>query len=177
MTFFVESAGDPGALAASVRTLARGADSAFILTGMHTLRQHMFSARKQETVLTGIAAAMALLGLVLAAAGLFGVTSYAVSRRMREFGLRVALGAQGTDLRRQVLKKVGLQAAVGIPLGWAIAFAGRQLLEAVLYGVKPGDPYVLAGASGLVALVALLAALRPAIVASRVDPMVALRYE
>jgi predicted permease len=177
MTFFVESAGDPGALAASVRTLARGTDSAFILTGMHTLRQHMFSARKQETVLTGIAAAMALLGLVLAAAGLFGVTSYAVSRRMREFGLRVALGAQGTDLRRQVLKKVGLQAAVGIPLGWAIAFAGRQLLEAVLYGVKPGDPYVLAGASGLVALVALLAALRPAIVASRVDPMVALRYE
>ena len=177
LTFFVESAGDPGALAASVRTLARRVDAAFILTSTHTLRQHMFSAHKQETVLTGIAGALALLGLVLAAAGLFGVTSYAVSRRMREFGLRVALGARGTDLHRQVLKKAALQAAVGIPLGWAMAFAGREVLQSALYGVKAGNPWVLAAASGLVALVALLAALRPAFIASRVDPMVALRYE
>ena len=118
-----------------------------------------------------------MLGLVLSAAGLFGVTSYAVNRRMREFGLRVALGARGADLNRQVLKKAALQAAVGIPLGWAIAFAGRQLLESVLYGVKAGNPWVLAAASGVVALVALLAALRPALVAAHVDPMVALRYE
>jgi ABC-type antimicrobial peptide transport system permease subunit len=62
-------------------------------------------------------------------------------------------------------------------LGWAIAFASRQLLETVLYGVKPGNPWVLGAASGLVALVALLAALRPAFIAARVDPMVALRYE
>jgi len=176
-TFFVECARDPGALAGTVRTLARRADVGFTLLGTNTLRQHMFSAHKDETVLTGIAGALALLGLVLASAGLFGVTSYAVSRRMREFGLRVALGAGRTDLHRQVLKKVVLQAAAGIPLGWAIAFASRQLLETVLYGVKPGNPYVLAAASGLVALVALLAALRPAFIAARVDPMVALRYE
>jgi len=177
VTIFLESAGDPAALAAPVRALARRADAAFILTGTHTLRQHMYSAHKQETVLTGIAGALALLGLVLSAAGLFGVTSYAVNRRMREFGLRVALGARGADLNRQVLKKAALQAAVGIPLGWAIAFAGRQLLESVLYGVKAGNPWVLAAASGVVALVALLAALRPALVAAHVDPMVALRYE
>jgi len=177
LTIFVESAGDPGALAASVRTLARRVDAAFILTGMHTLRQHMFTAHKQETVLTGIAGALAMLGLVLAAAGLFGVTSYAVSRRMREFGLRVALGARGMDLHRQVLKKAALQAALGIPLGWALAFAGRQALESALYGVKAGNPWILAAASTLVALVVLLAALRPAFTAARVDPMVALRYE
>jgi predicted permease len=176
-TFFVECARDPGALAGTVRTLARRADVGFTLLGTNTLRQHMFSAHKDETVLTGIAGALALLGLVLAAAGLFGVTSYAVSRRMREFGLRVALGAGRTDLHRQVLKRVALQAAAGIPLGWAIAFASRQLLETVLYGVKPGNPWVLGAASGLVALVALLAALRPAFIAARVDPMVALRYE
>ena len=176
-TFFVESAGDAGALAATVRAQARRTDAAFIQTGMQTLRQHMFSAHKEATVRTGIAGALALLGLVLAAAGLFGVTSYAVSRRTREFGLRVALGARGADLRRQVLKQAALQAAAGIPLGWAMAFAGRQVLQSVLYGVKPGDPWVLAAASGLVALVALLAALRPAFVAAHVDPMVALRCE
>jgi ABC-type antimicrobial peptide transport system permease subunit len=137
----------------------------------------MFSAHQQDSVLTGIAGAMALLGLVLAAGGLFGVTSYAVSRRMREFGLRVALGARGADLHRQVLKKAALQAAAGIPLGWALAFAGRQEMQSALYGVKAGNPWVLAVASGLVVLVALIAALRPAFVAARVDPMVALRYE
>jgi len=176
-TLFVECAGDPGALATPVRTRLRQADSVFILTGMHTLRQHMFSARKLETILTGIAGALALLGLVLAAAGLFGVTSYAVSRRMREFGLRVALGARGMDLHRQVLRKAALQAAIGIPLGWAIAFAGRQVLQTLLYGVKAGNLWVLAAASGVVALVALLAALRPALIAAHVDPMVALRNE
>lgn len=137
----------------------------------------MFSAHELESVLTGVAGALALLGLVLAAAGLFGVTSYAVSRRMREFGLRVALGARGADLHRQVLKKAAIEAAIGIPLGWVLAFAGRQVLESVLYGVKTGDPWALAAASGLVALVALLAALRPGFIAARVDPMVALRYE
>jgi hypothetical protein len=176
-TFFVESAGDAGALAVSVRSMARRVDAEFILRDMHTLREHMFTAHEEESVLTGIAGTLALPGLVLAAGGLFGVTSYAVSRRMREFGLRVALGARGTDLHRQVLKKAAVQAAIGIPLGWAMAFGGRQLLESVLYGVKAGNPWVLAGASGLVALVALLAALRPAFVAARVDPMVALRYE
>jgi predicted permease len=176
-TFFVESAGDPGALTAEVRTLVRRADVGFILLGTHTLQQHMFNAHKQETVRTAIAGALALLGLVLAAAGLFGVTSYAVSRRMREFGLRVALGARGMDLHAQVLRKAALQAAAGIPLGWAIAFAGRQVLVRMLYGVKAGNPWVLGAASGLVALVVVLAALRPAVVAARVDPMVALRYE
>jgi len=177
ITMFVESAGNPERLASSVRTETRRADAAFILTTMHTLHQHMFSARKQETVLSGAAGALALLGLVLAAAGLFGVTSYAVSRRMREFGLRVALGASGTDLHRQVLKRTGFQVAFGIPLGWAMAFAARQVLESTLYGIKATDPWVVFAASGLVALVALFAALRPAFTAARVDPMVALRYE
>ncbi|MGO4881084.1 MAG: ABC transporter permease [Bryobacteraceae bacterium] len=177
LTFFVETSHDPETLAAQVRTRTRQTDAAFVLTVTQTLQQHMFSAHKLQTVTSGAAGALALLGLVLAAAGLFGVTSYAVSRRMREFGLRVALGARGADLRRQVLRRAALQAAIGIPLGWSMAFAARHLLESVLYGVKATDPWVAIAASGIVAAVAVLAALRPAFTAARVDPMVALRYE
>ncbi|MGA2134032.1 MAG: FtsX-like permease family protein [Bryobacteraceae bacterium] len=177
VTIFLEMAGSQEALAAAVRHQTRQKDAAFIVTGMHTMSQHMYAARKEETVMTGASAALAVLGLLLASAGLFGVTSYAVSRRMREFGLRVAFGATRTDLHRQVLKRVALQAAMGIPLGWVMAFAARRLLASTLYGVKPTDPWVAIAACGLVAVVVLCAALRPAFTAARVDPMVALRYE
>ena len=177
ITFFLESSGDPQSLAASVRTLARRAGATFTLRGMHTMRQHMFTARKDDAILTGIFLALALLGLLLAAAGLFGVTTYAVSRRMREFGLRVALGATSHDLRRQVLRKAALQGAIGIPLGWGLALASRHVIQSLLYGVKATDPWMLVAASGVVALVAFTAALRPAFTAARVDPVIALRYE
>jgi len=173
----VESAGNPEAPAASVRARARRADATFTLTSLRTLRQHMFSARKQDELLAGVTGGLALLGLVLAAAGLFGVTSYAVSRRIREFGLRLALGATCADLRRQVLQAAVAQAAIGIPLGWGMAWASREVIQKFLYGVNAGDPWILAAASGVVAVVALLAALWPALAAARVDPMVALRYE
>jgi len=177
VTIFVEYAGNAEALAAALRRQARQLDPAFILTGMNTLSQHMYAARKDETVLAGASGGLALLGLLLAAAGLFGVTSFAVNRRMPEFGLRVALGATGMDLHRQVLRRVALQAAAGIPLGWAMAFAARHVLASRLYGVKATDPWIAAAASGLVALVAVFAALRPAFLAARVDPLVALRHE
>ena len=80
-------------------------------------------------------------------------------------------------MRRQVVTKAALQAAIGIPLGWAMAFSARHVLQTLLYGVKASNPWVLAAAGAAVALVTLAAALRPALVAARVDPMVALRYE
>jgi predicted lysophospholipase L1 biosynthesis ABC-type transport system permease subunit len=177
ITFFLECAGDPLSLAPSVRTLARRENATFTLMDMHTMRQHMFTVRKEDAILTGLFVAMALLGLLLAAAGLFGVTSYAVSRRMREFGVRVALGATGQDLRRQVLRKAALQGAIGIPLGWGLALACRHVIQSLLYGVKATDPWMLVAGSGVVALVALAAALRPAFTAARVDPVIALRCE
>ena len=177
ITFFLESAGDPQSLAASVRTLARLTNSTFTVVDMHTMRQHMFTARRDDAILAGIFLALALLGLLLAAAGLFGVASCAVGRRMREFGVRVALGATGQDLRRQVLKKAALQSAIGIPLGWGLALTSRHVIQSLLYGVKATDPWMLVAASGVVALVALAAALRPAFTAARVDPVIALRCE
>lgn len=177
MTLFVETSRDPESVAAAVRSRARHTNSTFTITDMHTLRQHMFAARKQDTILAGVSGGMALLGLMLAAAGLFGVTAYAAARRTREFGLRVALGAEGSDLRRQVLKGAAVQAAIGLPLGWALTLASRQAIQNFLYGVAATDLWVLAGASGIVAVVAFAAALRPALAAAHVDPMVALRYE
>jgi len=177
ITFFLESARDPESLAPSVRTLARRANAGFRVWDMHTMRQHMLSARKEDAILTGLFVSLALLGLLLATAGLFGVTSYAVSRRMREFGLRVALGATGKDLQRQVIRRVALQAAVAIPLGWVLTLASGRLIQSLLYGGKASDPWMLAAAGAAVALIALAAALRPAFTAARVDPAVTLRYE
>jgi len=177
VTLFVEYAGNAETLAAAIRTRARRADPAFSMFGTLTMRQHMYAARKEETVVTGASGALALLGLLLASAGLFGVTSYVVSRRTPEFGLRIALGATRTDLHRQVLQRVMRQAAIGIPLGWALAFTARHLLASYLYGVKATDPWIAIAASGLVALIALLAGLRPSLIAARVDPMIALHYE
>jgi hypothetical protein len=171
VTFFLETAGDPTLLAAPVRALARRNSANFALQGTRTMRQHMFAARKYDALLTGLLVTMAPLGLLLAAAGLFGVTTYAVSRRMREFGLRIALGATGKDLQRQVLKlKTALQAAIGIPLGWALATASRQLIQSVLFGARAPDQRMLVAGSGVVAL-ALAAALRPALSAARVDQL------
>ena len=177
ITFFLESAGDPQLLAASVHSLVRQSAASFLVTDMHTLRRHMFAARKEDAILTGLFLSLALLSLLLAAAGLFGVTTYAVSRRMREFGLRVALGATGTDLRRHVFRIAALQAAIGIPLGCSLTLASRHLLQNLLYGVRATDPWLLLAAGAVVALVTLAAALRPAFAAARVDPVIALRYE
>jgi ABC-type antimicrobial peptide transport system permease subunit len=82
---------------------------------------------------------------------------------MREFGLRSALGATGKDLQRQVLKKTALQAAIGIPLGWALAIASRQLIQSVLFGVRAPYQWMLVAASGVVALVALGARIAPGV--------------
>ena len=177
VTFFLESARDPGLLAAAVRAQARLENASFMVRDMYTMRQYMFTARKEDAILTGLFVALAMLGLLLAAAGLFGVTSYAVSRRMQEFGLRVALGATGKDLGRQVLRRVALQGAIGIPLGWGLALASRHVIQNLLYGVKAADPWILVAASGIVVLVALAAATRPAFTAARIDPVIALRYE
>lgn len=177
VTFFLEYAGDPQPLATAVRTLSRRDSATFVIMDIQTMRQHMFAARKLDVILSGVFLALALLSLLLAAAGLFGVTSYAVSRRMREFGLRVALGASGKDLRREVLKRVVLQGAIGIPSGCVLALASRSVIQNRLYGVSATDEWMLFVGIGVVALVSVVAVLRPVFTAARVDPMIVLRYD
>jgi ABC-type antimicrobial peptide transport system permease subunit len=176
MTFFI-SGRDPSALAAPVRSALRQSARDFDVYDITTLSRHMRGARSEEEMATVLSGALALIGLVLAAAGLFGVTMFAVARRTSEFGIRVAMGATPANVAGQVLRQALIRTAVAIPLGWLIAYAGRRSIQKLLFGVAPDDPAVLIAASVVVALVACAAALGPALRASRIDPIVALRHD
>ena len=177
LTFFLASPKDPGLLADSIRSFLRGNEKAYVILDMVTLRQHMRNARSEEQATAEIVGGLAGIGLLLAAAGLFGVTLYAVARRTAEFGLRVALGATPGRLLRQVLKEAGVRIAIAIPLGWALAWAARHAIGRLLYGIAPDDPWTFALAAAAVVAVGCVAVLPPAIRAARIDPMTALRHE
>jgi putative ABC transport system permease protein len=177
LTFFIESAKDPGLLTDSVRTAVRASDKAFTILEMTTMAQHMREARSDELLAAELTGGLAVLGTLLSAAGLFGVSLFAVTRRTPEFGVRVAMGATPSALLVQVLRDNGKLMGIAIPLGWVLAYAGRHALETLLYGVAPDDPWTLLGASALVALIGCCAALYPAMRAACLDPMVALRHE
>jgi putative ABC transport system permease protein len=127
-----------------------------------------------HTLLLGCFAGIALL---LTMVGLYGVVAYSVTRRTREIGLRMALGADRPTVLFMVLKQALLLVLIGLGLGMAGALAGGQLLRGMLYGIKPLDPTVLAVACCLIGLTGALAAYIPARRATKVDPIVALRYE
>ena len=117
------------------------------------------------------------LALMLAAVGLYGTVAYAVAQRTREIGVRVALGARTSDVMRLVMRRGTRLVVAGLAFGLPLAWGASRAIAAVLPGVRDTDPLTLAGASALLALVALAATYLPARRAARVNPMVALRYE
>ena len=168
---------DLSGIAASMREGIKEIDKEQYVPAVQPLTELVagtLARRRFDALLTGLFAGVALL---LATVGIFGVTTYAVTQRTREIGVRMALGAQRRDVLRLVLGQ-GLQLILcGIGAGLVAAFALTRVLGVMLYGVKPTDPLTFMGVSVALALVALLACYLPAHRATKVDPLVALRYE
>jgi ABC-type antimicrobial peptide transport system permease subunit len=118
-----------------------------------------------------------VVALALAAIGLYGIIAYAVAHRTREIGIRMALGAQGRDVLRLVMREGLVLAGVGIVIGVATALAAMRLIEAYLYGVSPADPVTFIAIPLLLGGVALVACWLPARRAAKVDPMIAFRCD
>ena len=124
-----------------------------------------------------LAGAFAVLAAALAAVGLYGVAAYSASRRTREIGLRMALGAPSAGISKLVLGQGLRPAGWGLAVGLVLAYFGARILEVVLYGVEPRDPVTFVGVSMLLVVVATVATIVPARRASRIDPVAALRAE
>jgi predicted permease len=173
----VRTKGAPESMFANVRREIQGLDPNLPLFDVKTLNDHMklslFPARIAATVL-GV---FGLVALVLAAIGIYGITSYAVSQRTREIGIRLALGAQLGDVLKLVLGHGVKLTIVGVALGLLGAYLVTRAITSVLYGVSATDPLTFVGVSLLLVSVALLACYVPARKATKVDPLIALRYE
>ena len=174
---FVRTAGDPTNLAAAIRSQVSAIDREQPVTNIKAMRDviaETIAPRKFNMLLFGLFAAISV---VLAAMGIYGVISYAVAERTQEIGIRVALGARAVDVMNLVLRGGLNLALIGIAIGLAGAFALTRLMKSVLFGVTPTDAVTFASVSVGVIAVALLACYIPARRATKVDPLVALRYE
>ncbi|HEX3703774.1 MAG TPA: ABC transporter permease [Vicinamibacterales bacterium] len=176
LTLVARTSVEPMAIANGIREVIRGAN-ANVPVRIGTMEDTMsdaVSTPRFRTTLVGVFAALAFL---LAIAGVYGVMAYTVGRRTAEIGLRMALGAGSPDIVRMVMTTGLRMAAAGIALGCALAYAVAQLLRGMLFAVGPADPIVFAGVPIVLLLTAAAACALPAIRASRVDPMIALRAD
>lgn len=173
----IRTTGDPLALVNAVRRAVWSVDKDQPVSSAMTLGDVVARELAPRRVQTATMGAFALLALILACIGVYGVLSYLVTQRMREIGVRVALGASASDIFRGVAGHGLTLAGLGICAGLAGALALSRLLNSLLFGVTAGDPLTYAGAVATFAVVALLACYFPARRAARVDPMITLRYE
>ncbi len=177
LSFTVRSAGDPTALVAAVRREVQALDPELPVHDVRPMSQVMaetVASRRLTVSLIGLFAAIAL---TLAAVGIYGVMSYAVTQRTHEIGIRMALGAQRADVLRLVLGHGMSVASIGVVLGLAGSFWLTRLISSLLFSVSATDPLTFSGVAAFLVLVALAACYIPSRRAMRVDPMVALRYE
>jgi ABC-type antimicrobial peptide transport system permease subunit len=177
ITWVVKTAVSPLTLSAAVRKQVSEADGQLAVAHERSLDQVVAETTARENFNMTLLSVFAGIALLLAAIGIYGMLSYSVEQRSQEIGIRMALGAQGADVLWMVVKQGMTLAGLGIGIGLAGAFGLTRLLTALLYGVKPTDPITFAAIGFVLALVALVACWIPARRATRVDPMVALRYE
>lgn len=177
MTYEVRTHVDPASLTPLLQKAVAGIDRNLPLIAVRTQQQQIDATVGDERLFANLTAGFGLLALVLASIGIYGVMSYTVSRRTNEIGIRLALGAQAQQILQMVLGEASWMAASGIVTGLGAALVLTRLLKTMLYGLTPHDPATLVCAAALLLAVALLAAWLPALRASRVQPMQALRHE
>jgi predicted permease len=176
-TFEIRTAADPQAIVSIVRKVVADIDSSLPISYLQTESDQIDRILFQERLVARVAGAFSLLALGLACIGLYGLLSYEVSRRKREIGIRMALGAQGRDVLHLLIRQgIGL-ALAGAALGIGVALAVTRYLSSMLYDIRPHDPLTTIAVAFLLILVSLAACFIPARRATRVDPMVTLRYE
>ncbi len=177
MTLYVRAANDPsaliGAVQSEVHTLDKNMPVYMIRTLSEQLRESLAPQRSAATLI----GSFGLLALVLASVGLYGVMAYTVSQRTHEFGIRIALGAQSSDILKVVIRQGMMLSALGIAIGLAVAFAVTRVLTSWLYDVSASDPMTYGGVSLLMMVTALVACYIPARRATKVDQLIALRHE
>lgn len=168
---------DPKGLVSPVREAIQGIDSRLAPLNIQTLSERIDNSLGDQRTQATLLGTFGMLALVLAAVGLYGVMAYSVAQRTREIGIRMALGAQRRHVLGLVLKQGVTLVSAGVIVGLGAAFAATRLIANLLFGVSAVDPIAFAGTSVLLIVVALLASYIPARRATKVDPLIALRYE
>jgi predicted permease len=175
--FYVRASLPPDQMLTAIPTVLRRLDGSLPVANLKTMETQIRENVAQDRVISTLSLAFAVLATALAAIGLYGVLAYTVAQRTREFGLRMALGADGAAVRSMVMKQVGKMAAIGGAAGLIVAIGVGTLAQSMLFELQGHDPLVLSGATIALGIVALGAGFIPALRASKIDPMHALRYE
>jgi predicted permease len=177
MTIYVRTAGEPNQLMGSVRAKMRELDANVPIYAMRTMDEQISNSLSTERMIASLSTVFGFVATVLAIVGLYGVMSYSVAQRTREIGIRMALGAEQGKVIGIVMREVVTLIAIGVGVGVPAALVLTRVVKGQLYGLEAHDPWTLGLATGLLAMVACAAGYVPALRASRVDPMKALRYE
>ena len=177
ITLVVRSTSDTAGLLAAIRREVQAIDKDQALASVRTMRERISNSVAQPRFYTLLLSLFAVVALLLAAVGVYGVMSYSVTQRTREIGIRMALGADRTNIVKLVIRQGMAPAVIGVAIGLVAAFGLTRLMTSLLFAVSATDPVTFASISLLLTTVALLACYIPARRATKVDPMVALRYE
>jgi len=176
-TLVVRTASDPRNLAGVIRKEVWAADKDLPVSSMKLMEELISNSTAQPRFYVILLTVFAALALILAAVGVYGVMAYSVTLRTRDIGIRMALGARPMDIFKHVVGQALILALIGLGIGLVLAIASTQAMSTLLFGVSAADPLTLAGTALILLAVALLASYLPARKATKVDPMVALRYE
>jgi putative ABC transport system permease protein len=176
-TFVVRTAGAPDATLSALKGVARDLDPDLPVSQAETMADRIRHSVNLRRAVVSLLSVLGVLTLVLASVGIYGVAAHSVSMRTREVGIRMSLGAHGSDVLRMIVRETLSLSLIGVAVGLGISVAGSMTLASFLFGVKPTDVATFTGGAAILCLVSLAASYIPARRAARLDPLVALRRE